>query len=145
MTKPKYSVILPHVSIINGTPNTCIDLCRHLLHKAASMPFEIIDAVDYPDYYTAINESINKTNSDIIITFNDDMFPEPGWDKLLVEHCKPGVAVTTRMIESGRRPVGYPIFNLMRVDYQKTLIIINLLISLMNIRMQIIYPILSLN
>jgi hypothetical protein len=108
MTNPKYSVILPHVSVVNGQPNTCIDLCRHLLHKAATMPFEIIDVVDYPDYYTATNEGVLKANSDIVITFNDDMFPEPGWDKLLVENCKPDVVVTTRIIESGRLPVGHP-------------------------------------
>lgn len=105
MTKPKYSVILPSVSIVHGVSNRCVNLCRELLHKAASMPFEIIEAVDYPDFYTAINESVPKVNSDIIIPFNDDMFPEPGWDEVLVKYCKPKTIVTTRIVESGRLPV----------------------------------------
>jgi len=105
MSKPKYSVILPSVTIVRGEPNRCVSLCRELLHKAATMPFEIIEAVDYPDFYTAINESVPKTNSDIFIPFNDDMFPEPGWDQVLVKYCKPKTIVTTFVVESGRLPV----------------------------------------
>jgi hypothetical protein len=109
MTTPKYSVILPHLTYINGEPNPCIDLCRESLYRAATMPFEIIDAVDYPDFYTAINENIANCKSDIIIPFNDDMFPAPGWDRALVKYCNPKTIVSTYMVESGRMPVHHTV------------------------------------
>lgn len=105
MFKPVYSVILPQLTYINGVPNPLVDLCRESLCKSATMPFEIINAVDYPDFYTAINENVANCNSDIIIPFNDDMFPAPGWDQLLVKHCKPNTVVTTYVVESGRLEV----------------------------------------
>lgn len=105
-TTYKYTVLLPYLSKINGEPNRCIDMCKHYLYKNSTYPFELLEAVDYPDYYLAVNDNFMKAKTDIVILFNDDMFVEPGWDELYVKYSRPKVAVSGYMIESGRIPVG---------------------------------------
>ena len=106
MKSPKFTVLIPYLSNINGNKNRCIDLCKELLYKNTVNDFEILEAIDYPDYYIAVNETFNKANSEIVILFNDDMFVEPGWDELYVKYCKPKTAVSGYIVESGRITVG---------------------------------------
>jgi hypothetical protein len=105
-TDYKYTVLIPYLSTINGVPNRCIDMCKEYLYKNSTYPFELLEAVDYPDYYLAVNDNFMKASTDIVILFNDDMFVEPGWDELYVKHTKPKSVVSGYLVESGRIEVG---------------------------------------
>lgn len=102
----KYTVLIPYLSEINGIPNRCIDMCKEYLHKNSTYPFELLEAVDYPDYYLAVNDNFMKASTDIVILFNDDMFVEPGWDEPYVQYTKPKTIVSGYLVESGRIAVG---------------------------------------
>lgn len=105
--KPAYSVIIPYLETVNGQPNPCIDMCVNFLEKNSSYPIEIVKVTGF-DYYNGINHGVERATSDVIVTFNDDMFVPPNWDVLPMKYVLEDEfnMVSARFIESGRIPVG---------------------------------------
>lgn len=105
--KPAYSVIIPYLETVNGENNPCIDMCVEYLHKNATYPLEIVKVTGY-DYYNGVNRGVELATGDIVVLFNDDIFVGPGWDILPMKYAleDPYNMVSTRLVESGRLPVG---------------------------------------
>ena len=89
------TIVIPYLS-----ESKCIGKCKELLFKNTTSKFELIEIVDCKDVYKAFNDGLKKSNNELVILLNDDMFVSKGWDEMYIKYADGETILTGHLIES---------------------------------------------
>lgn len=100
MSKPAYTVILPHRWNSRNTDALMIAIDTLMRYSAHEFKLIVDVAIDEP-LYPRINRMIRQADTDSIVYWSSDMFAGPGWDEDMLHYYDSNTIVTNVVVEPG--------------------------------------------
>lgn len=97
---PQMTIILPHKN--NPGNNAALSICIDTLMANTRSEFNLLVSAAYNQpLFPAIDRLIRQSQTDVIVFWNSDMFPAPGWDEPMLEQFHYNTIVTNIVTEPG--------------------------------------------